>query len=118
MIGFGDDPNSVLRRLAGLNATVSPRVGNRVEDQPNEHKDGKLLPLIEAGRLRAGDMLIWRRPRKKETYRATVTERGCIRLEDGEVFTDPSPAAAKLAGQQTNGWDAWKFDGTKLNDLK
>ena len=117
VIGFGDDPNSVLRRLAGLDATAPPQVGSRVEDQTDEHKNGKLLPLIEAGRLRAGDMLVWRRPRKNETFRATVTERGCIRLEDGRVFTDPSPAAVALVCHQSNGWVTWKFDGVKLKDL-
>lgn len=108
-IGF-DDPNGVLRRLFGLDSGKGAQGG--VE------KDGKLLPLIEAGRLKAGDTISWHRPRKAETHHATVTERGCIRLADGSVFTDPSPAAAALVGHQTNGWKAWEADGVKLNDLK
>ncbi|GGV44120.1 hypothetical protein GCM10010182_80780 [Actinomadura cremea] len=112
-VGF-DKPNGVLRRLAGLDGGTVPQAGG----QAGDGKDGALLPLIEAGRLQAGDMLVWRRPRKNETFRATVTRRGCIRLADGRVFTQPSPAAATLVGQQTNGWDVWKFGDAKLNDLK
>ncbi|MEV5826055.1 hypothetical protein AB0L25_10800 [Spirillospora sp. NPDC052242] len=108
-VGF-DDPNSVLRRLAGLDGKAEP--------QAEGEEEGKLLPLIKAGRLKAGDTLVWHRPRKNETHHATVTERGCIRLADGRIFTQPSPAAVALAGQQTNGWDAWEADGVKLNDLK
>ncbi|MBE1531738.1 restriction system modified-DNA reader domain-containing protein [Actinomadura algeriensis] len=118
VIGFDDNPNSVLRRLAGLDGTAASQDVGRGGGAADDEKDGELLPLIKAGRLQSGDMLVWRRPRKNETFRATVTERGCIRLPDGRVFTRPSPAAAVLVGQQTNGWDAWKFDGVKLNDLK
>ncbi|GLZ09544.1 hypothetical protein Acsp03_70100 [Actinomadura sp. NBRC 104412] len=74
--------------------------------------------MIKAGRLEAGATLTWHRPRKKETHRATVTERGCIRLADGRLFTDPSPAAVALSGHQSNGWKLWKADGVKLNDLR
>lgn len=108
-VGF-DNPNSVLRRLAGLDDEREPSAG--------DEKDGKLLPLIRAGRLKAGDTLTWHRPRKNETHRATVTERGCVRLTDGRVFTDPSPAAVALVGHQSNGWEVWKAGGVKLNDLK
>ncbi|WP_406566932.1 restriction system modified-DNA reader domain-containing protein [Actinoallomurus rhizosphaericola] len=62
--------------------------------------------------------MTWHRSRKNKTHHATVTERGCIRLADGRVFSDPSPAAVALADHQTNGWNAWEADGVKLNDLK
>lgn len=108
-VGF-DAPNSVLRRLAGL--------ADEQEPPAEDDKDGKLLPLIQAGRLKAGETLTWHRPRKNETHRATVTDRGCIRIADGRVFTDPSPAAVALAGYESNGWKAWEADGVKLGDLK
>lgn len=108
-VGF-DTPNGVLRRMAGLGDTAEP--------QTDGDEDGKLLPLLKAGRLKAGDTLVWHRPRKNETHHAMVTERGCIRLADGRIFTQPSPAAVALSGQQTNGWDVWEVDGVKLGDLK
>ncbi|MEV4251560.1 hypothetical protein AB0J52_00165 [Spirillospora sp. NPDC049652] len=111
-VGF-DDPNSVLRRLAGLPAKAEPPAENGKDGE-----DGKLLPLIKAGSLKAGATLTWHRPRKNEIHYATVTDNGCIRLADGRLFTDPSPAAVALAGHQNNGWNVWEVNGVKLKDLK
>jgi hypothetical protein len=110
--GF-DTPNAVLRRLGRL-ATPGESV-----KRPGRRSTGKLLPLIKAGIVNAGDVLIWERPRKGETHRATITEHGCIVLADGRAFTDPSPAAGELSGGQVNGWkDAWRHNGTRLADLR
>jgi len=108
-IGF-DDANGVLRRLLGLDGEKGAQGG--------DGQDGRLLPLIKAGRLKAGDELVWHRPRKNETHRASVTERGCIRLADGSTHPTPSAAALALAGNSANGWDVWEANGVKLSDLK
>jgi hypothetical protein len=103
-VGF-DDPNGVLRRVLGLDSER--------EAQDGDSQDGRLLP-----QLKAGDELIWHRPRKNETHHATVTERGCIRLADDSVYPTPSAAALALAGNSANGWDVWEANGVKLGDLK
>lgn len=65
--------------------------------------------LLEAGLLRAGARLRFKRNRIGVTYDATVTGEGRIRLEpDGEEFRSPSRAAMVAAGMRAvDGWRAW-----------
>jgi len=65
--------------------------------------------LLDAGLLRAGAKLRFKRKRIGVTYHATVTEKGRIRLEpDGEEFRSPSRAAIVAAGiRAVDGWRAW-----------
>ncbi|WP_155544186.1 CBS domain-containing protein [Amycolatopsis camponoti] len=65
--------------------------------------------LLEAGLIRAGAKLRFRRNRIGVTYEATVTDQGRIRLEpDGEEFRSPSRAAVVAAGMHAvDGWRAW-----------
>ncbi|MBN6034711.1 CBS domain-containing protein [Amycolatopsis sp. 195334CR] len=65
--------------------------------------------LLEAGLIRVGTKLRFRRNRIGVTYDATVTERGRIRLEpEGEEFRSPSRAAMVAAGMRAvDGWHAW-----------
>lgn len=62
------------------------------------------MPLLEGGRLRAGDRLIHHRPRRNRTFTAEVTEDGYIRLENGSEFVKPSPALRACVGNEVNGW--------------
>jgi CBS domain-containing protein len=65
--------------------------------------------LLDAGLIRAGARLRFKRNRIGVTYDATVTNKGRIRLEpDGEEFRSPSRAAMVAAGMRAvDGWRAW-----------
>lgn len=69
--------------------------------------------LMNAGLIRAGTGLIWKRPRSGSTYRAEVLENGMLRIEDGREFSSPSRAAVEAAGGTAfDGWNAWKVAQT------
>lgn len=95
-------PNQVLRRKL-LGETSRPSPG----------KAGDLMPLIEAGRLKAGDRLIHRQPRKGRTFAAEVTPHGHIKLNDGRIFAAPSPALKSCVGTEINGWGQWTVERTQ-----
>jgi CBS domain-containing protein len=65
--------------------------------------------LLDAGLIRPGAKLRFKRKRIGKTYYATVTDKGRIRLEpDGEEFRSPSRAAMVAAGMRAvDGWRAW-----------
>lgn len=65
--------------------------------------------LLDAGLIRAGAKLRFKRNRIGVTYDATVTDKGRIRLEpSGEEFRSPSRAAMVAAGMRAvDGWRAW-----------
>jgi CBS domain-containing protein len=77
--------------------------------------------LLKHGLLRAGECLTFTRPRLGETHKATVTDRGWLRLENGEEVRSPSRAAmiAVGSGGAFDGWHAWALpDGRTLNQLR
>ncbi len=96
---------------SGGAAHVNPR-GRRVT----------LSDLLEASLLEADEPLVWERPRVGQTFRATVTAGGAIRLEDGRVRGSPSRAAMDAADVPAyDGWLAWRAvnrDGKLLADLR
>lgn len=72
-----------------------------------------IADLLAAGKLAAGDRLVPRSPR--HTVPALVGEDGTLEIE-GEVFTSPSGAAARVTGNQSEpGWDFWcvEREGTR-----
>jgi hypothetical protein len=100
-----DTPNSVLRRLLALDSTAV--------------RPGALAPLLDAGKLRPGQQLVWRRRNLGQEYRAHVTAQGNLRLHDGQVCDSPSGACDAVAHCKVNGWDAWRTDGgTSLSVLR
>jgi hypothetical protein len=102
-------PNDVLRRLL---------LGERPGPVPG--KPGDLLPLLQAGRLHAGDRLVHHQTRKGRIFAAEVTEDGYIKLEDGRRFATPSPALSACVGSQINGWGQWTVErtGQPLQELR
>lgn len=77
--------------------------------------------LIDTGLLAAGARLRFKRARRGETHRAEVTPAGHIRLEDGQTFQSPSPAATAVAGGVSlDGWRAWVeiSSGRSLDSLR
>lgn len=81
----------------------------------------KLPDLLDAGLIREGDDLEWKRPKKGEVHHATITANGAIKLDDGRAFSTPSRAAMEAAQIASyDGWYAWtvmRLD-KKLNDLR
>jgi hypothetical protein len=102
--------NDVLRRLL-LNDT---------RKAPPQGATGALMPLISAGKLKAGDRLVKRQPRKRRTFTAEVTPDGYILINDGRKFAEPSPALKAYLGTEINGWAEWKVErtGGTLGDLR
>jgi hypothetical protein len=110
---FVDTPNSVLRRVLDLEAEPQ-------ESMPPAQSAvrGELRPLVDAGLLHAGEALVWKR--RQSIHKAAVTAEGCLRLEDGQVFSSPSGAARSLSGYEVNGWRNWARgrDGVRLSSLR
>ncbi|WP_435586351.1 hypothetical protein [Micromonospora aurantiaca (nom. illeg.)] len=108
---FVDTPNSVLRRELGLRPSEGAKVAAA-------GSSGELAPLVAAGLLRSGEELVWRR--RQSVHHATVTDDGCISLEDGRRFDTPSGAARALSGYEVNGWRNWgrARDGVRLSSLR
>jgi len=81
----------------------------------------RVADLLDEGFLQPGQEVIWRRPRVGQEFRATVTEEGQIRLEDGRTFSSPSRAAMEAANIVSyDGWYAWRLgeNGPSLHELR
>jgi hypothetical protein len=82
----------------------------------------RITDLLDAGLLRAGDVLKWTRPQLGQHYEVTVTEAGTLESRDGRMFTSPSRAAMDLADMAAyDGWHAWRVErlgGKSLDDLR
>lgn len=80
----------------------------------------RVRDLVHAGLLSPGSELIFHRPRIGDTYRASVTEQGLLRLPDGEEFVTPSTAATAASGTPADGWFAWTLaeSGEPLDSLR
>ncbi|MDQ3091508.1 MAG: hypothetical protein M3R46_07595, partial [Actinomycetota bacterium] len=81
----------------------------------------RLSDLLEAGLVQPEQRLVWERPRLDQSYRATVTDAGAIRLEDGREFPSPSRAAMEAAQIPAyDGWYAWRLGegGESLHELR
>lgn len=80
-----------------------------------------LTRLLRDGTLLAGDVIVWRRPKVKATFEATVLPNGKIETSDGVAHNSPSSAAKHLnGGVAINGWRVWKVVRLKksLSDLR
>lgn len=78
--------------------------------------------LIEAGVLRAGERIEYRRARESKVFGATLTTDGRVQLETGEIFDSLSRAACELAKVAAlPGWQVWTVPergGKRLMDLR
>lgn len=101
-------PNDVLRRLLLTGSSRPPG------------KPGDLMPLLEAGRLQAGDKLVHEQRRKGRSFTAEVTSDGYVQLPDGQRFPAPSPALKACVGSEINGWASWLVarTGQPLRELR
>ncbi|MFI7517476.1 CBS domain-containing protein [Micromonospora echinofusca] len=81
----------------------------------------RIFDLIRAGRLQPGTVLEFRQYIGSVPHRATVTEKGRLRLTDGREFDTPSGAAAAAADLiAAPGWEVWRVapDGPFLGELR
>ncbi len=81
----------------------------------------RLSDLIAAGLLQPGAELAYQQRIGETPHRATVTERGRLRLSDGREFDTPSRAAATVADvRAVPGWAVWQVqpDGHTLHQLR
>ncbi|MFF3275207.1 hypothetical protein ACFYWU_30380 [Streptomyces chrestomyceticus] len=107
-----DTPNTVLRRLLGLDREASTTSASRT-------RKAALAPLLSDGRLTTGQALIWHRRNLGQVHTAFVTADGKLRLDNGTVHDTPSGACFAAAGIAINGWSAWQTDkGTTLQELR
>lgn len=103
----------------GLDVPIDPP--SRSRDR-RAHFGMSLRQLVDKGAVPAGCELVG--SLRGIEYRAQVTEQARIRIESGEQFESPSPAAmAVLDRQSWNGWLFWQVinsDGTvtKLDDIR
>lgn len=84
-------------------------------------EDIQMTDLLAAGAIEPGTRLFWHRSNLDRTHEALVQEDGTIRVSDGDVYSEPSPAAMHFAGTTINGWKAWRVgssDGESLADLR
>lgn len=84
-------------------------------------EDIQMTDLLAAGAIEPGTRLLWHRSNLDRTHEAVVQEDGSIRVADGDVYADPSPAAMHFSGSSVNGWKAWRvgvIDGESLADLR
>ena len=84
-------------------------------------EDIQMTDLLAAGAIEPGTRLVWHRSNLDKTHEAVVQEDGSIRVADGDVYADPSPAAMHFSGSSVNGWKAWRvgvIEGESLADLR
>jgi hypothetical protein len=78
--------------------------------------------LIEAGFLRAGETIEYRRAREGRVFPANLTSDGRVQLEDGRIFDSLSRAACELANiAALPGWEVWtapERGGRRLMDIR
>jgi len=80
------------------------------------HYGVSVLDLINAGMLKPGDEVTFE-PRRGEFYRGEIGRNGQL-IFGGQVFSRPSGAAAKLAGDSRNGWKEIKVRGRSLLEYR
>lgn len=124
------DPRSAVRDAAGrrfldVEGDHEPEIagedGSIEEDATRiEGRRLRISDLLDEGALHPGQVLAWKRPRVGKEYRATITEEGLIRLEDGRAFSSPSRAAIEAAEIPSyDGWYAWRTEaGETLHALR
>lgn len=68
------------------------------------------MPFITSGRIEPDDILIYTK-RNGESFRATVTNDGWIKI-NGNTYFSPSGALKACVGHDVNGWKTWTHERT------
>jgi Restriction Enzyme Adenine Methylase Associated len=119
---YEDQNNRRFLDISGMHEPELPPPSDITDITRIEGRRVRLSDLLEAELLNPGDDLVWSRPRLGQTYKATLTESGTIRLEDGREFASPSVAAMRAADLVAfDGWYAWRVErrgGVLLNEMR
>jgi Protein of unknown function DUF262/Restriction Enzyme Adenine Methylase Associated/Protein of unknown function (DUF1524) len=91
----------------GFDVPKIHRPEHRVARRTRARYDVKVGDLVATGTIKPNEQL--QGEYKGQRYSAVVQSDGRIRVESGELFNAPSPAAMFLIDRQAcNGWDFWK----------
>jgi len=82
-------------------------LGPTKPDALNESVLRTLRDLLDAGVIRPGEPIEWRRPEVGQHYMAAILHEGMIVTADGRTFSSLSTAASALAGISCNDWICW-----------
>lgn len=79
----------------------------------------RLRDVMEVGLVDPGDVFVWVRRKRGETFRIAVTEDHRFELPDGRLVDSPSAAVAGVSDASAQGLDVWvrESDGRTLRDL-
>jgi hypothetical protein len=94
----------ILRVMRLLGFPLDPYDDSQPSLIPHRYFGIAVKDLIKAGKLKAGDTLVFTYPGHPAT--ATVLGNGSLEV-GGQAFGSPSAAAAKVRGGATNGWGYW-----------
>ena len=79
----------------------------------NAKKVISVKTLVDANLIASGCVIVWKRRKVSDTYRATINPDGTIQTSDGVVHKSPSGAARHLnSGKPIDGWNVWKIAGS------
>lgn len=121
---YQDDSERRFIDVEGEHEPKAAKSSEAANDLSHTKYDGRRMrvrDLVDNGLLSAGDEIVWERPRSGDTYRATITAEGLIRLPDGSEVTTPSTAATRCSGLGAyDGWHAWTVvnTGRLLNEYR
>jgi Restriction Enzyme Adenine Methylase Associated len=114
------------RRFLDVEGEHEPEIPVLVAKEPEvaDHTkvDGRRVrmdDLVDAGLLRPGQTLVWKRPTLGIEYRSTVTENAELEIngQEGSAWSAPSSAAVAAAGGGSfDGWRVWRTEGGELID--
>ncbi|WP_327190586.1 hypothetical protein [Streptomyces xinghaiensis] len=110
---------TVTTRTVGDDTHIDITLKEGTSSTATQTTPGGLAPMIEAGDLKAGEVLYWSRPRLGVRHEATVLQNGWLSFE-GRPYRTPSGAAVAAAGSQADGWTAWRRerDGVIIGSLR
>lgn len=107
-------PEEEAQRRGGSDKAVEARVRRRAERM--DRGAAAVLPLIDAGVLRVGEVLTMRS--EGVEYSAVIREDGSFDI-DGHIERSPTEAATYAAQAPRSGWRIWKTaSGESLEDLR
>jgi len=96
-------------------------LGPTKPDALNESVLRTLRDLLDAGVIRPGEPIEWRRPEVGQHHTAAILREDMIVTGDGRSFSSLSAAASALAGTSCNGWICWtvpRLGGVSIGSLR
>ncbi|MFZ3059595.1 MAG: DUF2924 domain-containing protein [Candidatus Methanoperedens sp.] len=119
-IPFEDTPNSVLRKLLGLEDTNKKNSTMKPDTEiSNISEPFKLPTLISTAQVEPPNIIgllegkrLWKKFKGKDCFADVKNGKFII---DGKAFDSPSSAAMHITGTFVNGWMFWKYNDSNSN---